>query len=212
MDELGNNLFSNLVLYSKNKNCKYQKLEELAKFSQGVQVPIEKQIELYKTGYTRFIRIIDVTQGNIKDIRYINNTSKGKVKENDIFMVRYGSPGIICRNYSGNIANNLFKIDCINENVSKNYLYRYFINKEFQDYIKQNATSSTMPAINFSTLKNIEIIVPNKDDLIKFNQQEEKIRTKQLNIINSNRTLENLRDTLLPKLMNGEIDLDKIEI
>ena len=27
-----------------------------------------------------------------------------------------------------------------------------------------------------------------------------------------NRKLEQLRDTLLPKLMNGEIDLDKIEI
>ena len=27
-----------------------------------------------------------------------------------------------------------------------------------------------------------------------------------------NKTLEQIRDTLLPKLMNGEIDLDKIEI
>ena len=30
--------------------------------------------------------------------------------------------------------------------------------------------------------------------------------------VDQNETLEQLRDTLLPKLMNGEIDLDKIEI
>ena len=29
---------------------------------------------------------------------------------------------------------------------------------------------------------------------------------------NENKTLENLRDTLLPKLINGKIDLDKIKI
>ena len=38
-----------------------------------------------------------------------------------------------------------------------------------------------------------------KIDNIKLNQLE-------------NKNLEQLRDTLLPKLMNGEIDLDKIEI
>ena len=36
----------------------------------------------------------------------------------------------------------------------------------------------------------------------------EKIKLNQ----NENKTLEQLRDILLPKLMNGEIDLDKIEI
>ena len=35
-------------------------------------------------------------------------------------------------------------------------------------------------------------------------------KSKQL--IEENKILEQLRDTLLPKLMNGEIDLDKIEI
>ena len=31
-------------------------------------------------------------------------------------------------------------------------------------------------------------------------------------IVDENKKLEQLRDTLLPKLMNGEIDLDKMEI
>ena len=35
---------------------------------------------------------------------------------------------------------------------------------------------------------------------------------RMFNITKENEQLEQLRDTLLPKLMNGEIDLDKIEI
>ena len=46
-------------------------------------------------------------------------------------------------------------------------------------------------------------------DIMKYNMYIfEKIKLNE----SENITLEQLRDTLLPKLMNGEIDLDKIEI
>ena len=35
---------------------------------------------------------------------------------------------------------------------------------------------------------------------------------KYIENLKENKRLEQLRDTLLPKLMNGEIDLDKIEL
>ena len=46
-------------------------------------------------------------------------------------------------------------------------------------------------------------------------EEQEKYKTllyKILKNMNENKILEQLRDTLLQKLMNGEIDLDKIEI
>ena len=69
-----------------------------------------------------------------------------------------------------------------------------------------------MPAINFSTLNDRDIIIPTTDLINKFNEISETIRLKQLSISNQNKILSDLRDTLLPKLMNGEIELDKIEI
>ena len=58
----------------------------------------------------------------------------------------------------------------------------------------------------------IEIPYPTKEMIEKFNSSYKTIKER----ININKTkisnLEQLRDTLLPKLMNGEIDLDKIEV
>lgn len=191
---------------------KVEKLKNIATLSQGVQVPIDKQIYEEKSGYTRFIRIVDITQENDKDIRYIEDTERGKVEENEIFMIRYGTPGILSWNYKGIIANNLFKITPKMNCISSNFLYSYFNNNKFQRYIRGNATSSTMPAIKFSTLNDRDIIIPTTDLIEKFNNISETIRLKQLSISNQNKTLSNLKDILLPKLMNGEIDLDKIEI
>ena len=65
-------------------------------------------------------------------------------------MIRYGTPGIVARNYAGIIANNLFKITPTTEKVTSNYLYHFLKSSDVQNYITQNAVSSTMPAINFS--------------------------------------------------------------
>lgn len=186
-------------------------LQDVATFSQGVQVPIEEQIEQEKDGFVRFIRIVDITQGSDKEIRFIEDRDRGHVVENEIFMTRYGTPGILSRNYNGIIANNLFKI-IPSDGVTSNYLFSALNVDRIQKYIKGNATSSTMPAISFSTLNNQKVIIPDRETLGKFDEYSETVRKKQLNIINENKRLEQLRDTLLPKLMNGEIDLDNIEI
>lgn len=62
-----------------------------------------------------------------------------------------------------------------------------------------------MPRIDWKTLKTYEISLPDKETIDKFNQVcapwIDKIRYNQTQI----RTLEKLRDTLLPKLMSGEV-------
>ena len=186
-------------------------LQDVATFSQGVQVPIEEQIEQEKDGFVRFIRIVDITQGSDKEIRFIEDRDRGHVVENEIFMTRYGTPGILSRNYNGIIANNLFKITP-SDGVTSNYLFSALNVDRIQKYIKGNATSSTMPAISFSILNNQKVIIPDRETLGKFDEYSETVRKKLLNIINENKRLEQLRDILLPKLMNGEIDLDNIEI
>ena len=124
-------------------------------------------------------------------------------------MIRYGTPGILSRNYRCIIANNLFKISP-KQYVTNEYLYSALNSTDIQNYITQNATSSTMPAISFGTLNNQEILVADDKAIIEFSQYSDLIRKKQLNIIKENETLEKIRDTLLPKLMNGEIDLNNI--
>ena len=57
-----------------------------------------------------------------------------------------------------------------------------------------------------------DIYIPTKEELEEFNIVCKAIINK-MNINQAeNQKLEQIKDTLLPKLMNGEIDLDKIEI
>ena len=222
-NQINNNLQEQLQIYFEEKINKYKnkelpdgwkimKLKDISIFSQGVQVPIEQQVEKIDEKHkVRFIRIVDITQRNDKDIRYIEVKQRGYVEEKDIFMIRYGTPGILSRNYKGIIANNLFKITP-RDFVTSEYLFSALNSSEIQCYIKQNATSSTMPAISFGTLNDQEIIVADQITVDEFSKYSDLIRRKQLNLIKENEILGELRDTLLPKLMNGEINLDNVEI
>ena len=89
------------------------------------------------------------------------------------------------------------------------YMYTYL---RKYDYNKLGSTSSIATAVNSKIIKTMQIEIPNEKDLEKFNNlADELLRMIRLNE-KGNLKLEQLRDTLLPKLMNGEINLDKIEI
>jgi len=86
-------------------------------------------------------------------------------------------------------------------------LYLYLRNFNFETL---GSTSSIVKAINSKIVKEIPIIIPNYDEIYNFNSIIkpifETIKNNQLEIIR----LTKLRDTLLPKLMSGEIDVSDI--
>jgi type I restriction enzyme S subunit len=149
------------------KGWEIKPLKDIAAFSQGIQVGLEKHETKQKEGYVRFIRIIDYTQ-NTEDIRYIPNPGeKYYVNEDDIVMVRYGSPGLVGRGKAGVIANNLFKITILRNDITNDYLTHFLSQDNIQKYLSSQG-ASTMPALNFGQLGKIEISFP-KD----INQQDE---------------------------------------
>ncbi len=87
------------------------------------------------------------------------------------------------------------------------YLYLYLKNFNYQT---MGSTSSIATAVNSKIIKAMPFILPDEKTINNFHQATnslfEKIRENQ----HENRTLSTIRDTLLPKLMNGEITVDKI--
>lgn len=151
-----------MSLTSKNipQNWKLCPLGDIATFSQGIQVGTEQHISELLDGYQRFIRIIDYTQSNNKDIRYVPNQGKRYyAKAEDIVMIRYGTPGLIGRGLEGIIANNMFKIS-FNNQVLNDFAEHYFKFSETIKKINDGSASSTMPAINFGFLKKLPFVVP----------------------------------------------------
>ena len=143
-----------------------RKLGEIFKFSQGLQVPIDQQFERKEENTERFIRIVDVTQDNIPQRFVYNPTGKGRVNLDDIFFVRYGAVGTIGHGFKGVIANNLFKVIPLID-INPLFWFYQFSDIRFNSRLKALSASTSMPAINFNTLRkmiisNTSIVEQNK--------------------------------------------------
>ena len=73
--------------------------------------------------------------------------------------------------------------------------------------IESKATGSTFKEASGALMKSLELVIPSEDILDKFENIMSPIFESQEKFEAENETLATLRDTLLPKLMNGEIKL-----
>lgn len=89
------------------------------------------------------------------------------------------------------------------------YEYIYQILKTI-DYDKFNR-GSTQPLITQTDIKNVKIIVPSKEVLEKYERVVGALLNKTEENLEENIYLSTLRDTLLPKLMSGEIRVPDAE-
>ena len=79
-------------------------------------------------------------------------------------------------------------------------------------FLYENGTTGIKNLDLTSLMDNEEINIVDDETLHQFNKLYYDINKKIIQNASENRILEELRDILLPKLMNGEIDLDNIEI
>lgn len=99
-----------------------------------------------------------------------------------------------------------------NKKLGYSYIYTLSNLKHFINDIRSRANSGVQVNLTTKGICDTLVLVPDDITLNKFQNVAEPLYEKIFNNNNENEVLEQLRDTLLPKLMNGEIDLDKIEI
>jgi type I restriction enzyme M protein len=169
-----------------NPDWEMVELGEVCKFSQGIQVDVGLQSAVQKEGQTRFIRIIDFTQGE-QEPRFVDTPNeKNILKSDDISMVRYGaSTGFVCTGLEGVLANNLFKIIPTVENLTKRFLYFIMKSPIVQDVIYKNTQGVAMPAINFGILNEIQIPLPSLEE----QQTIVKAIEEEMQLVNANKRL-----------------------
>lgn len=103
-------------------------------------------------------------------------------------------------------TNQGFKSVVPNNDIGNAFIY-YFLKTNF-DLIDSMASGSTFKEISGSAMKNVPVLVPDNENLSKFQNLCNQIFSKQENFEDENRTLSAIRNTLLPKLMSGEIEVD----
>lgn len=142
------------------KGWNKSKLIDLCDFSQGIQVAIDNQYNEREEGYVRFLRIVDYTQ-NKDELRYIIYPGdKYMVNSSEVVMIRYGDAGRVVRGHEGAIANNLFKITPKLNHLTNDYLYYFLSQNRIYDMLINSQQKTGLPAVNFRTVYDIEIVYP----------------------------------------------------
>ncbi len=150
---------------------------------------------------------------------FFNSLKKGIVKSGDVLLYKDGA-------YTGKVSmalNGFPHNKCaVNEHVfilnTKNNwakFYLYFILNHHENKTKiftMASSKAAQPGLNQMELKSLEVKLPSKDKIVAFEKKVAPIMNKIAYNAKENKILEQLRDTLLPKLMNGEINLEKIDI
>ncbi len=92
------------------------------------------------------------------------------------------------------------------KNDNSFYTYTFYKMKSLMDEIKQfNETGTVFGSISKKDFENIDVSIPPIDIVEKFQNQVKPIDDKIIKNSKQTRTLTQLRDTLLPKLMNGDV-------
>ena len=160
------------------------------------------------------IRLIENGEINIKNANFISEEEAfGKYKkfllqEGDVVISTSGTLGkyAIVRKYHLPLLLNTSIIRFRPKN--KNYrifMYLYLKSREFKEYLESSADGSVQANFGPTHLRAIKIIVPPSHALEKFEKIISPLYEKFDNNFFQIKSLEKLRDTLLPKLMSGEV-------
>lgn len=112
---------------------------------------------------------------------------------------------IIWQGVDGWLNQHLFKVTP-KENYSREFVHQalLFCLKEFNNL----TTGATMKHIKRQELDFVKIAIPKRDILINFENKVNPIQNQILNLAHQNRLLKESRDILLPKLMNGTLNIE----
>jgi type I restriction enzyme S subunit len=134
---------------------------------------------------------------------------KYQITENDILIARSGIPGAVrlIANYKENTIFCGFIIRFLVEKLLyKKYLF--FFLKDLEKSTTAKSAGTIMKNVNQDTLKRIHTVLPDQDTLKNFNRIAAPIFKKTNEITEKNQKLAELRDFLLPMLMNGQVRVD----
>ena len=109
------------------------------------------------------------------------------------------------------LGNNMILVKSNNDAIYLNfYLFLLFRSNYGQYLISTITAGSVQSKFNKTEFKSLELTMPDDELIIRFNEIVSPIFEYKNKISDEIINLTKLRDTLLPKLMSGEIDVSKI--
>ena len=189
-------LYKQWFVDNRNDDWETLMLEDVATLSAGgdkPQVCSDKKTPDYK---------IPIYSNGIDDEGLYGYTNNPRIKENSITISARGTIGFVSLRTEPYVPIvRLISVVPTYENMSAYFLYLWALTQNI------SGTGTTQQQLTVPAFRTTKIVVPSQNVLIKFNQVVKPIFDNIKQNKNENETLATIRDTLLPKLMNGEIKL-----
>lgn len=133
---------------------------------------------------------------------------RSKLQKGDLLFSGIGTIGrvamVVDDPINWNTSESVFNMHPI-DTVSSEFIYLLLLSDNFQQYVQQNAQGGVQQGIRMASLKAFQLAIP--DDLNLFDNLVKPIISKIKSNDKENDTLSLLRDTLLPRLMSGELEV-----
>ncbi len=179
-----------------------------------------KSNEFIETGIP-FIRAVNMVNGSLisNDLRYISlekhkTITKGHLKKGDVLIVTRGSIGEVARvpNYfiGANINAQLVRING-KDDIPSSYLYQTLKEPKNNNRIVANKSGTALQQLPVGALKSIPFLIPPKKLLHSFEERTGVMYVMIDKNNEENQTLTQIRDTVLPKLISGEVRVKDVE-
>ncbi len=146
---------------------------------------------------------------------YFDSMKKGKIHGYELLVYKDGGkPGYFIPNFAIFGEGYPYKEMCLNEHVFKLdfgnkgyslFAYFFFKTKQIMSYLNAQGAKAAIPGINSKDIEVIRMPSLDNDCVQNYCNEVEDILTHILVLSKESYRLSTLRDTLLPKLMSGEI-------
>ena len=165
----------------------------------------------------------DYTKTKYISKEYSQSIPKGKVIGYEVYLNRVGGkPGDYIQNTTmfGEgypfencyLNDHVFKLDFMQNRGYNVFIYFTFLTTRIQKYLNACGGKAAIPVINKQNIDDIYVFLPENEYVIKFGESVLPMINMIFKIGVESARLSTLRDTLLPKLMSGELKVNEVEI
>lgn len=205
-------LYKNIFLTPSEFATEQISLSNLMDYAGGSQPPASEFVFDEREGYIRFVQIRDYDTDS--HITYIPISPKNKLcEEHDIMIARYGaSLGRICSGINGAYNVALAKV-FPKKPYFREFLRCYLSSRTFYKELNNKGGRSAQAGFNKSDIASFELNFPLNDSIVKsFENIAAPMFEQRLHLKKENQRLSTFRNTILPRLMSGELDVSNIDI
>ncbi|MCG9558000.1 restriction endonuclease subunit S [Vibrio kanaloae] len=151
----------------------------------------------------------------ISDADFEKVNQRSKVDTFDILLTMIGTVGEVVVVYDNPVEFAIKNVGLFKTSQKPELVWLFYWHLQsfkMKHYLEARMAGTTQQYLTLKTLRTIPVVLPSDELLAKFNEVMSPLMEKISDNHKQSHTLSNLRDTLLPKLLSGEIDLENLQV